>query len=142
MASPKGFSQIIPQRPMVVMGMDNLSEILRTITEEMHKSLSARTVICDPITVEGKTIVPLVSVGMGFGAGAGMGKEKGSPGEGAGGGLGIKPVAVIVIDQHGVRVERLADRRHSLVEHLAEALPAISESLHKRKETHVAIEKP
>ncbi|MDM7935654.1 MAG: spore germination protein GerW family protein [Methanothrix sp.] len=131
---------------MVVMEMDNLSEILRTITEEMHKSLSARTVICDPITVEGKTIVPLVSVGMGFGAGAGMGEEKGSPGEGArggaGGGLGIKPVAVIVIDQHGVRVERLADRRHSLVEHLAEALPAISESLQKRKETHVAIKEP
>lgn len=54
--------------------METLAEILRTITGEMQKSLSARTVVGDPITIEGKTIVPLVSVGMGFGAGSGSGK--------------------------------------------------------------------
>ena len=64
--------------------MEGLSEIIRTITGEMQKSLSARTVVGDPITIEGKTIVPLVSVGMGFGAGTGSGKEPASGGGGGG----------------------------------------------------------
>ena len=88
--------------------MDGLADILKTITGEMQKSLSARTVVGDPITVEGKTIVPLVSVGMGFGAGSGAGKEQDSAG-GGGGGMGMKPVAVIIIDEHGVKVIARAD---------------------------------
>ena len=122
--------------------MEGLVEILKTITGEMQKSLSARTVVGDPITVEGKTIVPLVSVGMGFGAGAGMGKEQETPGGGGGGGLGMKPVAVIIIDQQGVKVERLNGPKHSLLEHLVEAVPVLAESFPKKRETRVEIEEP
>jgi len=118
--------------------MDGLADILKTITGEMQKSLSARTVVGDPITVEGKTIVPLVSVGMGFGAGSGAGKEQDSAG-GGGGGLGMKPVAVIIIDEHGVKVERLKEPKHTLVEHLVEALPKLAEGFPKKKETRVEI---
>lgn len=114
--------------------MDGLTDILKTITGEMQKSLSARTVVGDPITVEGRTIVPLVSVGMGFGAGTGSGKED-NPG-GGGGGLGMKPVAVVIIDHQGVRIERLKESRHSLTEHLAEAIPGFLDSLSRKKETH------
>jgi uncharacterized spore protein YtfJ len=107
----------------------------------MQKSLSARTVVGDPITVEGKTIVPLVSVGMGFGAGSGSGKDN-NPSGGGGGGLGMKPVAVVIIDQQGVRIERLKESRHSLAEHLAEAMPKFLEGMVHKKETHVEIEEP
>jgi len=119
--------------------MNSLAEILKTITGEMQKSLSARTVVGDPITVEGRTIVPLVSLGMGFGAGSGAGKEQDSPVGGGGGGLGLKPVAVIIIDHQGARVERLKEPKHTLVEHLAEALPRIAEGFPKKKETRVEI---
>ena len=71
-----------------VINMDGLTDVLKTITGEMQKSLSARTVVGDPITVEGKTIVPLVSVGMGFGAGSGSGKDNNPSGGGGGLGLG------------------------------------------------------
>ena len=62
--------------------------------------------------MEGNTIIPLSSIGFGFGAGGGSGKTAKVDGqEGMGGGTGgaggIKPVAVIVIDQNGVRVEPL-----------------------------------
>ncbi len=120
--------------------MDGLTDVLKTITGEMQKSLSARTVVGDPITVEGKTIVPLVSVGMGFGAGSGSGKDN-NP-SGGGGGLGMKPVAVVIIDQQGVRIERLKESRHSLAEHLAEAMPKFLEGMVHKKETHVEIEGP
>ena len=119
--------------------MDGLTDVLKTITGEMQKSLSARTVVGDPITVEGKTIVPLVSVGMGFGAGSGSGKDN-NPSGGGGGGLGMKPVAVVIIDQQGVRIERLKESRHSLAEHLAEAMPKFLEGMVHKKETHVEIE--
>jgi uncharacterized spore protein YtfJ len=119
--------------------MQELTDILKTITEEMQKALSARTAVGDPVTVEGKTIIPLMSVGMGFGAGSGSGKEDVSGGSGGGGGLGMKPVAVIIIDQHGVRVERLKEAQHTLIEHMADAVPKLLEGLTRKKETHVQI---
>ncbi len=122
--------------------MEGLAEILKTITGEMQKSLSARTVVGDPITLEGTTIIPLVSVGMGFGAGSGFGKGQDAAGGGGGGGLGMKPVAVIIIDSHGVRVERLKEARPSLVEDLVQAVPRLAESLPRKKEAHVEIAEP
>lgn len=119
--------------------MDGLSDILRTITTEMQKSLSPRTAVGDPITVEGRTIIPLMSVGMGFGAGSGTGKES-EPGGAGGGGLGMKPIAVVVIDQQGVRVERMTGSHDTLVDHLVEAVPRFVENISRKKETRVEIE--
>ncbi len=119
--------------------MEGLAEIIRTITGEMQKSLSARTVVGEPISIEGKTIVPLVSVGMGFGAGAGSGKEQATGGSGGGGGMGMKPVAVIIIDDQGVKVERLKTPKQSLMDQLAEAVPKLAESMPKKKEKRVEI---
>lgn len=122
--------------------MEGLSEIIRAITGEMQKSLSARTVVGDPISIEGKTIVPLVSMGMGFGAGTGSGKEQTSGGGGGGGGMGMKPVAVIIIDPQGVRVERLKSPKSSLMEQLAGAVPKLAESMPGKKEKKVLVETP
>jgi uncharacterized spore protein YtfJ len=119
--------------------MQELTEILKTITGEMQKALSARTAVGDPITVEGKTVIPLMSVGMGFGAGSGSGTQASPGGGGGGGGLGMKPVAVIIIDEQGVRVERLKEAQHTLIEHMAEAVPKLLEGLARKKETHVQI---
>ncbi|MCJ7444991.1 MAG: sporulation protein YtfJ [Methanotrichaceae archaeon] len=114
--------------------MQELEELLKTITEEMQKTLSARTVVGDPITIEGTTIIPLVSLGMGFGAGAGASKEQDKPvGGGGGGGLGIKPVAVIIMDANGVRVEVLKPHKQTIFAELAEMAPRIAESLSKKK---------
>ncbi len=120
--------------------MEGLAEILRTITGEMQKSLSARTVVGEPISLDGKTVIPLVSVGMGFGAGTGSGQDREGQGGGGGGGLGLKPVAVIIADQQGVRVERLKATRQSLVEQIAEAVPRLAESMPKKAERRVEIE--
>jgi len=117
--------------------MQELTDILRTITDEMQKALSAQNAVGDPVTVEGKTVIPLMSVGMGFGAGSSSGKAD-NPG-GGGGAIGMKPVAVIIIDQDGVRVERLKEAQHTLIEHMAEAVPKLMEGLTRKKETHVQI---
>lgn len=91
--------------------MEEVEKLLKNSVEEMERLLSAKTVVGEPLTVEGNTVVPLLSVGFGFGAGGGSGKGKkdGHDGEGGGsgtgGGGGVKPVAVIIINKDGVKVE-------------------------------------
>jgi uncharacterized spore protein YtfJ len=115
--------------------MGDVETLLKTITGEMQKSMTSKSVVGDPITIQDTTLIPLISIGMGFGAGigAGKGREEGE-GSGGGGGLGIKPVAVVVIDKSGVKVELLKEARPSAIEKLAEAAPKIAEAIPKIKE--------
>ncbi len=92
--------------------MEEVEKLFKSSTEEMEKLLSSKSVVGEPIVVDGHTIVPLLSLGFGFGAGGGGGKGKNGDshdGEGSGGGTGggggVKPVAVIIISKDGVRVE-------------------------------------
>ncbi|HET6921647.1 MAG TPA: spore germination protein GerW family protein [Anaeromyxobacteraceae bacterium] len=90
---------------------------------EIERILDAKTVVGDPITVEGNTLIPIVSVGFGFGIGAGEGtdpKKGAGSGGGTGGGGGVKPVAVIIVSKDGVRVESLKSTAASLVEKVAD----------------------
>ena len=88
--------------------MANVEQIAKTTLEEIERLLNSKTVVGEPITVEGVTLIPLVSFGFGFGAGGGGGKapDKGEgDGSGTGGGGGIKPVAVVIVTKDGVKVE-------------------------------------
>ena len=47
--------------------------------------LTSKTVVGEPLTAEGITLIPLLSIGFGFGAGGGEGKGQGKQtGEGSG----------------------------------------------------------
>ena len=90
--------------------MDEVQALYQSSIEEMEKLLSSKSVIGEPIVVDGNTIIPILSIGFGFGAGGGTGKGKNGPGgEGSGGGTGggggVKPVAVIIVNKDGVKVE-------------------------------------
>ena len=90
--------------------MNEIENLFGKAIEEIERILKTKTVVGDPVTVDGNTLIPLVSVGFGFGVGAGQGndpKRGAGSGGGAGGGGGVKPIAVVVIDKHGVRVEAI-----------------------------------
>ena len=59
-------------RRYVAMGI--VEKLVKATLGEIEKVLSTRTVVGEPITVEGVTLIPLISVGFGFGAGGGEGK--------------------------------------------------------------------
>jgi len=89
--------------------MEDVEKLVKTTMGEIERLLTTKSVVGEPITVEGNTIVPLVSIGFGFGAGGGSGEseqeEKGSgTGGGTAGGGGVKPVAVIAINKDGVHM--------------------------------------
>jgi len=92
---------------------------------EIERMLNTKTVVGEPIKVEGNTLIPLVNVGFGFGVGGGQGTEpqKGSgQGGGTGGGGGVKPVALVVINEDGVRVDPIKSGTTSVLEKVAETL--------------------
>lgn len=102
-----------------------IENLFATTINEIERMLNSKTVVGDPITIEGNTLIPLISVGFGFGAGAGehpeSGKDKGHGG-GTGGGGGVKPVALVVINNQGVRVEAIKSGTASVLEKLAETM--------------------
>ena len=114
--------------------MEVVENLVKTTLGEIEKVLSTKTVVGEPIKVEGTTIIPLISVGFGFGAGGGEGKgeaqQKGEgtgAGGGTGGGAGVKPIALIIIDKEGVRVESIKGSMASAIEKICETIPSMIE---------------
>lgn len=112
--------------------MDHVESLLKTTLAEFERLLNTRTVVGEPITIEGNTLIPLIAVGFGFGAGGATGKEQqktSGEGEGAGsgGGGGVRPVAIIIINQDGVRLESVNRGAATMVEKVGEAVGKILE---------------
>lgn len=105
--------------------MKDVEKLFGTAVNEIERMLNTKTVVGEPITVEGNTLIPLVSVGFGFGVGGGEGTDpsKGAgTGGGTGGGGGVKPVALIIINKDGVRVEPIKGATASVIEKIAESV--------------------
>ncbi len=112
---------------------DNLNELLTATAKELDQVLSTKTVVGAPLVVDGNTIVPLVSVGFGLGVGGGAGKSP-KDGEGTGQGLacggGVKPIALVISDKNGVRVEALHGAAVSVIEKVVDT---VGKSFDKRR---------
>ncbi|MDH5476902.1 MAG: spore germination protein GerW family protein, partial [Nitrospinota bacterium] len=113
------------------MEMDNLEKLLKATVQEIEKMLSSKTVVGEPIVVENNTIIPLINIGFGFAAGGGAGKESGSgkaegQGGGTGGGGGAKPVAILIINKDGVRLEPIKSGASSMVEKVVETIGKVA----------------
>jgi uncharacterized spore protein YtfJ len=118
--------------------MEPIENLLKLTLAEIERVLNTRTVVGDPITIEGNTIIPLVAVGFGFGGGGGSGKGQKTAnveglGGGSGGGGGVKPVAVIIINKDGVRVEPIRRGVATVVEKVGEAVGKIIEKRGEKK---------
>ena len=114
--------------------MEMIEPLFKTAIEEVERMLNSKTVVGEPITSGDNTIIPLVSVGFGFGACGGQGKEStkgegGAGGTGAGG--GVKPVAVLIVNKDGVRMEQVKSTTTSVVEKVADT---ISSTMKKKEE--------
>jgi uncharacterized spore protein YtfJ len=105
--------------------MEHIETLFNKAVGEIERMLNTKTVVGEPIKVEGHTLIPLISVGFGFGVGEGEGTErqKGSGhGGGTGGGGGVKPVALVIVSKDGVRVEPIKSGTVSVLEKVAESI--------------------
>jgi uncharacterized spore protein YtfJ len=117
--------------------MENVETLFKQAVEEIERMLNTKTVVGEPLTIGDNTIIPLVSVGFGFAAGGGSGKQN-TIGEGAGGGTGggggVKPVAVLIINKDGVRLEPIKSGTVSVLEKVAETIAKTNTNTKKKKD--------
>lgn len=116
--------------------MENVDKLVQASMAEIERLLSTKKVVGEPITIDGNTIIPLVSIGFGFGAGSAMGRgEKEGKGQGGGGGTGggggVKPIAIVIIDQQGIRLAPIGGTAVTAIERVSEI---IGKSIEKRGE--------
>ncbi len=116
------------------MERDDVEKLVKTTLGEIEKVLGSKTVVGDPITVGDSTIIPLLSIGFGFGGAGGSGlgdSKKGEGGEGiaggGGAGGGVKPIAIIIIDKDGARIESIKGGMASALEKIGESVPRVME---------------
>ena len=112
--------------------LEMVENLVKTTMGEVEKVLSTKTVFGEPMTVSGRTLIPLVAVGFGFGAGGGLGKGEMKQkmeglGGGTGGGGGVKPVAIVIIDGEGVKIEPIRGGFSLALEKIGESLPQLME---------------
>jgi len=103
--------------------MQDVESLFKTAVGEIERMLNSKTVVGEPLVIEGNTLIPLISVGFGFGAGGGTGTAKAGDqgtGGGTGGGGGVKPVALVIINAQGVRVEPIKGGTASVLEKAVE----------------------
>lgn len=91
--------------------------------DALQKKASVNACFGEPVTLEGRTIIPVAKVGYGFGMGMGQGSaveepeeaeeaaEMGGSGGGGGGGMGATPLAAIEVTPEGTRVEPIIDEQ-------------------------------
>jgi uncharacterized spore protein YtfJ len=112
------------------MGVD---ETIREIACELERIANTKTVVGEPITAAGKTIIPISKISLGFGAGGGEGKRDNESGYGGGGGAGakIEPVAFIMISAEEAKIFRISERGDagSLLNIIPELVPDIMDRL-------------
>ena len=100
------------------MNQMSLQQYFQSIIDRLQGSATVKTVYGDPITAEGKTIIPVAKVGYCFGIGMGPttlrkegeqrteGKETG----GMGGGFRAKPLGVLEVTKEETKFIPIDDR--------------------------------
>jgi uncharacterized spore protein YtfJ len=89
--------------------------LLQSLKESILTQANVKAVYGEPISAQGKTVVPVAKIIYGYGAGAGTGGigDSHARGEGGGGGGGARaiPVGVIEISDQPTRFVPISDRR-------------------------------
>lgn len=123
-----------------------VEETIKEIAGELERIATTKTVVGDPITAAGKTIIPVSKLTMGFGAGGGEGKKEGESGYGGGGGAGakIEPVAFIMLSEEDAKIFRISEKGDvgAILSSLQEVVPDIVEKIKGKTGKHKKGEGP
>ncbi len=123
-----------------------VEETIKQIASELEKIATTKTVVGDPITAAGKTIIPVSKISMGFGGGGGEGKKEHESGYGGGGGAGakIEPVAFIMLSEDDAKIFRISEKSDvgSILSSLQEVVPEVIEKIKGKTGKHKKEESP
>src|SRR5580658_11227641 len=93
--------------------MSTLS-VLQSLKESIVTQATVKAIYGEPISAQGKTVIPVAKLMYGYGAGAGTGGvgNSSAQGEGGGGGCGVRavPVGVIEVSDQGTTFVPITSR--------------------------------
>ena len=108
----------------------NASNMLESTIAKIREMVDVNSVIGEPITAGGITIIPVSKVSVGFGGGGSDFVSKNTNnldnhpfGGGAGGGVKVTPVAFLIIKDGNVRMLPVATPANTTADRLVEMIP-------------------
>ena len=107
----------------------NLPNMLESTIAKIREMVDVNSVIGDPITAGGVTIIPISKVSVGFGGGGSdyvsrnLNKQENPFGGGAGGGIKVTPVAFLIIKEGSVRMLPVAAPANTTADRIVEQVP-------------------
>jgi len=89
--------------------------LLQSLKESILSQANVKAIYGEPISAQGKTVIPVAKIMYGYGAGAGTGGvgDTSARGEGGGGGGAVRavPVGVVEISDQQTRFIPITDRK-------------------------------
>ena len=107
----------------------NLPNMLENTIAKIREMVDVNSVIGEPITAGGVTIIPISTVSVGFGGGASdyvsrnANKSENPFGGGVGAGVKVTPVAFLIIKEGSVRMLPVATPANTTADRLVEQVP-------------------
>jgi uncharacterized spore protein YtfJ len=101
----------MPETMEAAEGKTQLEEVFKSIIEHA----GAKTVYGEPVSVDGKTVLPVATIRCGFGGSSGGKGSNWQHGGGGGGGLIAKPLGVVEITQSQTRFIPIVSGRALLI---------------------------
>nr|QNO47089.1 hypothetical protein ONOHIMFI_00015 [Methanosarcinales archaeon ANME-2c ERB4] len=111
-----------------------VEDLMKEVVTQLEKMITTKTIVGEPITAAGKTVIPISKVSFGFGSAGGEGKrgEEGGFGGGGGGGAKIEPVAFLVISEEEVELVGMKGKGLD-IEKIIETVPELLEKVKSLK---------
>lgn len=89
--------------------------LLQSLKESILAEANVKAIYGEPVSAQGKTVIPVAKIMYGYGGGAGTGGvgNTSAKGEGGGGGVGVRaiPVGVVEIGEQQTRFVPIADHK-------------------------------
>ncbi len=106
--------------------------VIENLLKGLDTSVSAKTVVGQPMTVDGVTIIPLVDVSFGMAAGSGNENGKSTKNKGMGGlGGKVSPNAILVIKDGNARI--LSIKNQDSITKILDMIPEVVNRISKAK---------
>jgi sporulation protein YtfJ len=111
-----------------------VEDLMKEVVTQLEKMITTKTIVGEPVTAAGKTVIPISKVSFGFGSAGGEGKrgEEGGFGGGGGGGAKIEPVAFLVISEEEVKLVGMKGKGLD-IEKIIETVPELVEKVKSLK---------
>ena len=112
-----------------------LPNMLENTIAKIREMVDANSVVGEPITLDGITIIPISKVSVGFGGGGSdfvsknVNKHENPFGGGAGGGVKIVPVAFLIVKDGNVRMMPVAAPANTTADRIVEQVPDLLDKI-------------